>query len=73
MVELYEVPVLHDENAIRVNDGSETVCHYKDSAVLEALSECLLDEVISFEVNIGCGFVEYQYFCLPRDRPTKAK
>ena len=45
-----------------VHDGIEPVSNCKDCAVRELSSDCLLNELISFQVHRGRGFIKNEYF-----------
>lgn len=60
MVELNSVSLVHDENAVRVDDSGEPVCNQNNSATFKARSQLLLDQVVRLQVDIGRGLVKYQ-------------
>ena len=51
-----------------VHDGIEPVSNRKDSAVSELSSDCLLNELISFQVHRGRGFIKNKDFTFTEQR-----
>ena len=51
-----------------VHDGIEPVSNCKDSAVRELSSDCLLNELISFQVHRGRGFIKNKDFTFTEQR-----
>ena len=73
VVEFNEKAVPHNQNSVWVDDCGETVSHDEHSAILESLPERLLDEVVSLQVNIRCGFVKDQYLRFSGYGPSQAE
>ena len=51
-----------------VHDGIEPVSNCEDSAVRELSSDCLLNELISFQVHRGRGFIKNKDFTFTEQR-----
>ena len=55
-----------------VEDGVEAVCDGDDSAVGKLGADCLLDEVISLQVDSSRSLVQYQDLGLAQQGPSEA-
>lgn len=49
----------HNQNPITINDSGKSVCNDQDSAPIEQSPDFLLDDVVSDQVHIGCGFIKH--------------
>jgi hypothetical protein len=57
---LYCPAGIHHEHSVTVDDGVQSVSDGNDSAVLELLTHCLLNERVCLHVHIGSSFIQYQ-------------
>lgn len=60
MVELLAPTLVHHEDPVRVNDGSQSMRDQDDRAALEACSQLLLDYVVRLQIDVGSGLVEHE-------------
>ena len=61
-----DVFFLHDEYAVVVGDGLQSVGYRDDSCLLEIFLYHFLDEIVSVHVHVGSGFVQNQNVVLPQ-------
>ena len=57
---------------IIVHDGVESVSHSENRAVLEAVPDRLLDELVRLQVHGGCRLVQHEHLGAPHQGPRHA-
>lgn len=60
MVELLAPTLVHDEDAVRIDDRGKSVSNQNDSATLKARPQLLLNQIVRLQVNVGRRLVEHQ-------------
>ena len=51
------LPVAHDQDAVAVEDGGDTVCDDQHCAAPETFTDCVLDEDVRLQVERGRGLI----------------
>lgn len=72
MVELLQITVRHNEYSVSINDRVETMSDDHDGAILETRPQLLLDQVVSFHVDVGGGLVEDEDLGLSQNSACEA-
>lgn len=57
MIKFLSIALIHDKDSISVDDRGQSVSYNDYSATLEDLLELLLNKVVSFQVDVGCGLI----------------
>src|SRR5260370_17267228 len=71
---LDDLPLFDDQDLIRTADGGKPMRDHKRSPPLHEIGQAVLDHLLRFRVQAGCGFIQNQDPWLPpnspRDRDT---
>jgi len=71
-IHLGDISLLEDENPVVVQDGVETVCDSDNGASIKLRPDGRLDEVVSFQIDGCCGFIQDENLCLPEESSGQA-
>ena len=53
-----DLPVVHDQDAVTVEDSGDAVGDDQHRAALEGFTDRVLDQGIGLQVDRGCGFID---------------
>ena len=73
MVRLNSCSLVHHKDSVGIDDRGQSVRNDKGGAVLEATLEFFLNEVVSFQIDIGSSLIEHKDLSLSDDGSSKAK
>ncbi len=65
---LDDLPMLHDEDSIGIDDGAEAVGDDETRAVFQQFLERLLNDELAIRINRGGGLVEDENGGISQDR-----
>ena len=68
-----KLTLIKNKYSICINNRGKSVSHNENSAVLEALAESSLNQVVSLKVQIDSGLINDQHFCLSDDSSGKTE
>ena len=66
-------PILHDDDEVVVDYCLDAVRNCDDAALAETLTNLLLDEFVSLQINVCCRFVKHKDACSMKYGPCKAE